>query len=63
MNSWNANLPPAWDLCLLASYCQFDRHVPVPAIENIHERDGKNIWLLGTREIGDMSVKRYALQD
>jgi len=31
------------------------------AVEDVHEGDGQNVRLLGTRKIGDVSVKRSSL--
>jgi hypothetical protein len=34
----------------------------LPAVEDVHEGDGKNIGLLGPGEVGDVSVEGNALQ-
>ena len=61
MNSWKARRPPAWDLRAV-SYTSRNRAMySVPSIENVHEWDGKDIWLLGAGEIRDVGVERDLL--
>lgn len=33
-----------------------------PAVEDVHEGDGEDVGLLGSREVGDVSVQGDALQ-
>jgi hypothetical protein len=35
----------------------------IPSVENVHEWDRQNIWLLGTGKIGDVSVERDVLRN
>ena len=35
--------------------------VAVPAIKDVHEWDRENIWLLGTGQVGDVSIQRNLL--
>lgn len=30
-------------------------------VEDVHEGNGKNVWLLGAGEVGDVDVERNAL--
>lgn len=34
----------------------------LPAVEDVHEGDGKDVGLLGAREVGDVSVQGDTLQ-
>ena len=35
--------------------------VAVPAVKDVHEWDRENIWLLGTGQVGDVSIQRNLL--
>ena len=63
MNSWNARRPPACDLFgfhkVLSHKNRISLHLP--AIEDIHERDGENVGLLSPSKIGDVGIERHAL--
>jgi len=61
MNSWKANRPPAWELQIISGG-NFSVDSPdLPSIEDVHEWDGKDVWLLGTSEVRDVSVERNTL--
>ena len=55
MNSWKAKRPPAWDLQNVSSVW-FVVAIHLPSIEDVHEWDGKDVWLLGSSEVGYVSV-------
>ena len=56
MNSWKANRPPAWDLQTVSSVLS-KAVIHLPSIEDVHEWNGKNIRLLGSGKVGDVSVE------
>ena len=61
MNSWKAKRPPAWDLkALVFSHCNLGGEC-LPSVENVHEWDRKDVWLLGSGKVRDVNVERNLL--
>lgn len=64
MNSWKARRPPAWELGVVSNATRgIIPNLVLPAVKDVHERNGEDIGLLGSGEIGDVSVQGDALGD
>lgn len=61
MNSWNAKRPPAWELPLI-SQSHFILTENLPSVEDVHEWNWEDVWLLGTGKVGDVSIKGNTLE-
>jgi hypothetical protein len=61
MNSWKAKRPPACDLGWSEHCSSLMSLEKIPSIENIHERNRKNVRLLSARKIRNVSVERNLL--
>jgi hypothetical protein len=64
MNSWKASRPPAWDLrqSALRDFLPLFRiDQDSPSVEDVHERNGEDVGLLGTSEVRDVGVQRNTL--